>query len=364
MTKPPARSASRARVSRSQAHHHGHLHPSGTAQSRGGRIALWSMLLAFITLLGASLALRVTSPDVSAIALFQDAVTLASGVIIESFPFIVLGITLSVIVQVWLPEGLLFKLLPKRRALRRGVLSTLGILLPVCECGNVPLSRGLLQRGLRPSEAITFLLAAPIVNPVTIVTTFQAFGFDHGILFARILGGLVIANLVGWIFDQHPNQNSRLTPSFQATCEHARHAPRSNGARAKAAASVQLFIDESRALLPALFLGGAIAGIIQVAISRDLLTTLGQHPIYSILAMMALAFIVSLCSSVDAFFALALASLFMPGALLAFLLFGPLIDLKMIALFRTTFTTRTIIELTVIIALLVAVLALGLNLVS
>src|SRR5690606_19826730 len=103
--------------------------------------------------------------------------------------------------------------------LRRMLLSLLGIFLPVCECGNVPLARGLISRGLSPAESITFLLAAPILNPVTIITTYQAFGWDHGILVARILGGFVIANLVGWVFSRHPNPQTVLTPSFAASCE-------------------------------------------------------------------------------------------------------------------------------------------------
>src|SRR5690606_5300768 len=94
------------------------------------------------------------------------------------------------------------------------------VLLPVCECGNVPLARGLIMRGLSPAESMTFLLAAPILNPVTIITTYQAFGWDDGILVSRIVGGFVIANLIGWLFSRHPAQSDLLTPRFQAACAH------------------------------------------------------------------------------------------------------------------------------------------------
>lgn len=97
-------------------------------------------------------------------------------------------------------------------------MSLLGVLLPVCECGNVPLARGLLIRGLTVPETMTFLLAAPILNPVTIITTYQAFGWDHGILVGRIVGGFVIANLVGWLFSRHPRPGELLTPRFEASC--------------------------------------------------------------------------------------------------------------------------------------------------
>ena len=78
-----------------------------------------------------------------------------------------LGIGLSVVVQLWVPQRVLFRLLPRTPILRRGALSLLGVLFPVCECGNVPLARGLVVRGVAVPDAITFLLAAPILNPIT-----------------------------------------------------------------------------------------------------------------------------------------------------------------------------------------------------
>ena len=128
----------------------------------------------------------------------QDFLTLSISVIIESLPFVILGILLSIVVQVWLPDGILMKYLPRNPVLRRFCISLFGIFLPVCECGNVPLARGLIVGGFTVPESMTFLLAAPIVNPITIITTHQAFGFDDGILVARILGGLAIANIIGW----------------------------------------------------------------------------------------------------------------------------------------------------------------------
>ena len=108
----------------------------------------------------------------------QDLLTLSTSVIIESLPFIVLGIVLSVLVQVWIPESWLLRILPRNPWGRRAVISLFGMFLPVCECGNVPLARGLVRRGFTVPESMTFLIAAPTLNPVTIITTHQAFGFD------------------------------------------------------------------------------------------------------------------------------------------------------------------------------------------
>ncbi|MCI2957594.1 permease [Agromyces atrinae] len=312
-------------------------------------------------LLLAILSIRLFAPAEFGAALddrTRDFVTLSISVVIESLPFVFLGILLSILVQLWLPEGLLLRRLPKSAPLRRMVLSLLGVLLPVCECGNVPLARGLIMRGLSPAESMTFLLAAPILNPVTIITTYQAFGWDDGILVSRILGGFVIANLIGWLFSRHPAQSELLTPRFQAACERD-HAHPSTASRFTQ--SVQMFARESGAMLPALFVGSAVAGLIQVAVSRDLLTTLGSDPIWSVLALMVLAFVIAICSNVDAFFVLAFGSTFLPGAIVAFLVFGPMIDVKMLALMRTTFTTRTLLIVTAVVGLSSAALGLAVN---
>ncbi|GAA1058126.1 hypothetical protein GCM10017608_05290 [Agromyces luteolus] len=304
--------------------------------------------------------IRILTPEDRGDALsdaVQDFVTLSASVVIESLPFVFLGIVLSIAVQLWLPPDFLMRRLPANGFLRRAVISLLGILLPVCECGNVPLARGLLQRGLTVGESMTFLLAAPILNPVTIITTYQAFGWQDGILVWRIVGGFVIANLVGWVFSRHPDPTSLLTPAFQAACarEHA-------DASATPRRGARMFVEETSAMLPALFVGSAIAGFIQVAVSRDILITLGQNPVLSVFALMLLAFVVALCSNVDAFFVLAFGSTFMPGAIVAFLVFGPMVDVKMLALMRTTFTTRTLVQLTAIVALASAALGLAVNL--
>jgi len=305
-------------------------------------------------------AIRVLAPEYVGDVLsntMRDFFTLSISVVIESLPFVFLGILLSIVVQVWLPDGFLLRHLPKNAVARRVTISLLGVLLPVCECGNVPLARGLILRGLTVGESMTFLLAAPILNPVTIITTFQAFGWSDGILVSRILGGFVIANLVGWIYSRHPSPMNLLTPRFQASCAHAHDEVTAPRVRR----SVDMFAKETGAMLPALFVGSAVAGLIQVAVSRDVLITLGQNPVLSVFALMALAFVIAICSNVDAFFILAFGSTFMPGAIVAFLVFGPMIDVKMLALMRTTFTARTLLQLTLIVGLASAALGLGVN---
>lgn len=289
----------------------------------------------------------------------QDGVTLSLAVFVESLPFVILGTLISIFVQFWLPPSWFERLLPSRPVFRRAALSVLGVVLPVCECGNVPLARGLLARGFSPAESITFLLAAPVLNPVTILTTYHAFGWDSGILIARILGGFAIANLLGWWLSGHPRPQTLLTPSFRASCEH-QHAE--TGGRLERSAAA--FRSEMGMLLPALAIGSAIAGAIQVGVPRGVLVALGGHPLWSVLALLCLAFVISICSNVDAFFVLSLSASFLPGSIVAFLLFGAMTDVKMVALLRTTFTTKLIVLLVALTAGLSAIIGWGLNLVA
>jgi uncharacterized protein len=290
----------------------------------------------------------------------QDALTLAFSVLIESLPFIILGITLSILVQVWLPEQLLFRILPKNAFGRRAVISMLGMFLPVCECGNVPLARGLVSKGYTVSDSMTFLLAAPILNPVTIITTHQAFGFDDGILVARLIGGFLIANLLGWLFSLHPQPMSLLTPAFEKSCQVVPQGVQPT----KVQRTVDLFVRESSVLMPALIIGSLVAGLIQVAVSRDTLVQLGSDPLWSVVAMMTLAFVISICANVDAFFILPFATTFLPGSIAAFLILGPIIDIKMLALLRTTYRSGTLVQISTVVVLMTAAIGTVVNLVA
>jgi uncharacterized membrane protein YraQ (UPF0718 family) len=202
-------------------------------------------------------------------------------------------------------------------------------------------------------------MAAPIVNPIVILTTHQAFGWDGGILVARLLGGYAIANLIGWLYSRHPDPDALLTDRFRATCDVVLSEPGGRGRR-----SLAQFIVELGAVMPALIIGSALAGAVQVLVPRDALLAIGSNPVLSIAAMTALAMTVSICSNVDAFFALSFASTFSPGSLVVFLLVGPLIDIKMLALMRTTFTTRAMAGIVTVVLLSAFAIGIGVNLLA
>ena len=332
--------------------------PLARRSGRGTAVAL----VVGVVIVAALVAIDVLAPSFFPASLptrLQDGLTLSLSVLFEALPFVILGVLLSILVQVWLPAGVIERILPRRGWARRAVLSLLGMLIPVCECGNVPFARGLMMRGLAPAEALTFLVAAPIVNPIVILTTHAAFGWDGGILVARIIGGYAIANLIGWIYSRHPSPDALLTSQFRDTCAFAAHEPGTPVRR-----SLTQFLVELRAVMPALVIGSALAGAVQVVVPRDALLAIGANPVLSIVAMIALAITVAICSNVDSFFALSFASTFSPGAIVAFLLVGPLVDIKMLALLRTTFTVRTLAGIVAVVVLAAFGIGIGVNLVG
>ncbi|GGO65332.1 UPF0718 protein YcgR [Microbacterium nanhaiense] len=335
---------------------------SVTRASRRGSTAGWARGAAVgVAIVAALFAVNAFLPglfDEPLPARAQDGLTLTFSVLIESLPFVALGVILSIAIQVWVPASFIHRVLPTRAWPRRLALAALGMLIPVCECGNVPFARGLMMRGIGPADTLAFLVAAPIVNPIVIITTHQAFGMSGGILVARLLGGYAIAVLIGWLFSRHPDPDRLLTERFRVACDHAHDA---HGSRLER--SVSQFTVELRAVMPALIIGSALAGAVQVIVPRSALVAIGSNPVLSIVAMMILAITVSLCSNVDSFFALSLASTFTTGSIVAFLLVGPVVDIKMISLLRTTFTVRAIGVIVAVVVLAAFAIGAVMNLV-
>src|SRR5215203_166584 len=332
------------------------------------------LLLLGFALAGALLLwLKAVATNVLSLSLpteLQDLITLALSIVVEALPFVILGALVSVIVRLFAPTQRILRLLPKRPLLRRLSISLFGTFMPVCECGNVPVARGLVIRGLSVAESTTFLLAAPIINPVTLLATSQAFRLDPSIVWIRMAGGLLIANLVGGLIALYKDQMELVSKGFYNTLcqvgtaddlhqyEHNHdhhvhhdhdHHHASNRWWDRWQEGIVIFRDEVSLMLKVLCLGALIAGATQVFVPRDVLTSLGSDPFLSILAMIALAFIISICANVDAFFALAYSNTFTVGSIVAFLVFGPMIDIKMLTMMRTTYKVRLLAVITLVV---------------
>lgn len=345
---------------------------------------------------------------------WNNALTLFFSLLVEAMPFLLLGVLFSSALLLFVDERKLIAAVPKNPFLGALAGSFIGCLFPVCECGNVPVARRLITQGAPTSMAIGFLLAAPTVNPIVFWATWTAFRDQPEIVFLRIAFTLVIATLIGWVFSTQADLRPLLQSDVARAVPASRPAPRLSrrDARRKKQADAaeaspllqggtfllgdkesrvqldnpssaamlmpnpvlskpfserfQLMLDnvvqEMRELGGVLILGTAIAALVQVLIPREVVLNLGQGQISSILAMMALAWIVSICSTVDSFFALAFASTFTTGSLLAFLVFGPMVDVKNIALMFSVFRGRAILYLFLLAGQMTFLLTLIVNL--
>jgi uncharacterized membrane protein YraQ (UPF0718 family) len=334
----------------------------------------------------------------------NSAFTLFLSLLVEAVPFLLLGVLFSGVLLFFIDERKLVAGLPKNPFLGALAGSCIGFLFPVCECGNVPVARRLLMQGVPSSVAIGFLLAAPTINPVVFWATWIAFRDQPEIVFFRIGFSLAIATIIGWVFsaqaDLRPLLQSTVARSLPQPAAPLQPSERADepsllqagtywlGAPGKQqrlglealqqGASLAMPINkplthrlslllentvqEFRELGSVLVLGSAIAAVIQVFAPRDLILSLGQGPVTSILAMMLLAIVVSICSTVDSFFALSFAATFTSGSLLAFLVFGPMIDLKGIGLMLSIFKPRAVFYLFALAAQLTFLLTLLMNL--
>jgi uncharacterized membrane protein YraQ (UPF0718 family) len=93
-----------------------------------------------------------------------------------------------------------------------------------------------------------------------------------------------------------------------------------------------------------LVLGAALSALVQTVVPQTILGGLAGTAVLGILAMMALAFVLSLCSQADAFVATSF-SAFSPGAQLAFLVLGPMADTKLTVLYGATFRRAFVLRL-------------------
>jgi uncharacterized membrane protein YraQ (UPF0718 family) len=277
----------------------------------------------------------------------QGLVTIFLGIFIEALPFVVAGVLISSLLGLLITDRIIQRLMPKRALPAALVGAALGLALPVCECGNVPTTRWLLHKGVPLPFAIAFLLAAPVINPVVIASTYVAFNGDWLIVGGRIGLTLLIAVGVAIILGRLPEHATLLAPALGHTDasaqlhhnhEHQGDAHHQRSLDAILSHSAEELLDMSRWLI----LGALLAATLQTFVPQSALLGSGGGPIVSVLVMMALALLLSVCSTVDAFLALALSGVFGPGALLTFLVYGPMIDIKSGLMFLTTLSPRAI----------------------
>ena len=260
----------------------------------------------------------------------QTWTTIFVAISVQAMPFLVLGVTVSGLIASLVPDGWLTRVLPRRASLAVPVAAVAGAMLPGCECGSVPVAGRLIARGASVPAALTFLLAAPAINPVVLVATSIAFPGRPTMVVARFLASLLAALVVGWSWARFGRDN--LTARARSDA----HDHRGDGRLA-------VFVGTaSHDLLQAggfLVLGAALAATLQTVVPRSALGRVAGSGPLAVAALAALAVLLAVCSEADAFIAASL-SQFSLTARLAFMVVGPMVDVKLVAMQSGAFGKR------------------------
>ncbi len=291
------------------------------------------------------------------------------GIFIEAAPYLLMGTLASGLIEEFFKAEDLTRLLPRNRLAAVATGSLLGMFFPVCECGTIPLARRLMRKGMPVSVGVAFLLAAPVINPIVIASTLAAFGFGT-IFWARIAMTLGVAVFTGLVFSLAPDaqavlRSPRLAPSPVSVDAHppvlttnANVIPVKRRLKNVLLVAGDEFFEMGRFLV----IGALLAALMQTLIPQGWLLSIGQGPILSVVILTLLGVLLSICSTVDSFIALAFTGTFSSGAVLAFLVYGPMVDIKAIIMYLRVFKRRTVIYLTLLPLLLTLVSAVLINL--
>jgi uncharacterized membrane protein YraQ (UPF0718 family) len=248
--------------------------------------------------------------------------------VLQSLPFVLIGVFASGLVQQRLSAETLTRWLPQRRLAVVLLSSVFGFVAPVCDCGVIPLARRLGAKGLPAYAATTFILAAPVVNPVVLLSTAFAFQGNWAIVGLRMAMTLSVAIAVGLAASRLSAGLSSLAPGARLGGEDTA-APGLLGLVGLATAE---FFD----VIFFIVLGALFTAAAQTFVPRGDLAAIGSHPALSVLTLMPVASVLSICSEADAFVARAFAATFSTGAILAFMTIGQIVDLRNgFLLFRT-----------------------------
>lgn len=322
--------------------HHEHVHDPMSAKRGFGPYVL--LIPIAIALLARN---RVDAFTVDEVRLWS---TLFVSVTIQALPFLVLGVVISGLIAAFVSPELVERFVPKRNSLAVPTAGLAGLALPGCECGSVPIAGRLVDAGTPPAAALTFLLAAPAINPVVLVSTAVAFPGNLELVGARFVASLATALLVGTWWARRNNDS--LIKSMVGAGGHDHGDTR----------KFSTFMDvAAKDLVHAggyLVVGAIAAATLQLVIPRSLINIVSENEWQSVLIFAALAVLLSICSEADAFVAAGLPQ-FSLTSRLVFLVVGPVIDLKLVAMHAGVFGKRFALvfgPVTLVVATVCAVL--------
>ncbi len=280
--------------------------------------------------------------------------TIFISIIIEAFPFILLGVFVSALIQIYVSEDTIQRYLPKNAIAALLPAAILGAIFPICECAIVPVVRRLIKKGMPLHVGVVFLVGAPILNPVVFASTFYAFRSNPTVLYSRMGLAFLLSILIGAIIfvifrkqkDQLKWSKEELIGNQTIQMPVTKKANRVKQTMYHAA-------DEFFMMGKYLIAGAFIAALFQTFLDRSILQALGSNEYSATFVMMAFAYVLSLCSEADAFVAASFANNFTTSSIIAFLVYGPMLDLKntimLLAFFKTKFVLVFMVTVTFVV---------------
>ncbi|MDQ7803027.1 permease [Amycolatopsis sp. A133] len=268
-----------------------------------------------------------------AMPVLQSWLTVFVAVVVQALPFLVVGVLLSAGLAVFVPPSFFARVLPKRPSVAVPVAGLAGAVLPGCECASVPVAGALVRGGVTPSAAVAFLLSAPAINPVVLTATAVAFPGQPRMVVARFAASLAASCVMGWLW-QRLGRPDWLRLRARAHGHGEGDGEGDGEGKAEAFwGSVRHDVMHAGGFL----VGGAMAAAtLKAVVPPGWLYAAAGHPVVAVLALSVLAVLLSICSEADAFVASSLTQ-FSPTARLAFLVVGPMIDLKLFGMQAATF---------------------------
>jgi uncharacterized membrane protein YraQ (UPF0718 family) len=327
------------------------------------------------------------------------------SIVLEAIPFMLFGSLVGGFIEAFVNRERMAALLPRSGWLTVCMAAGAGMVFPVCECAVVPVVRRLIGKGLPFSAAIAYLLGGPIVNPIVAASTAMAYAFDWRIVMLRLGLGYGIAVVIGILMGRlfagsgaindngtacennvvscschdhplaptHHQAGSGTSPALPVVTIQASHATGCGCGHShatpdswvdKAGAAFTHAMDDFLAVGHYLVIGAFIAALAQTYIDRSSFLSLTAAPVLSVVLMMALAILLNLCSEADAFIAASFQGLMPIPAQMAFLLTGPMFDLKLLLMYQSVFKRSAIVVLASLILAAVLAIAVGLVMIS
>ena len=302
----------------------------------------------------------------------RDIAIYFTTIMLEAIPFLLLGALISAIIEEFVSEERISKMIPKNRVLGSLVGIFLGLFIPACDCAVIPIAMRLKKKKVPTNVIVSFMLASPIISPVVLLSTFFAFGetekmllfgFEMPKLFVyRTIFGVLVALVVGIILDiickdavlkeetyehhhhHHDHEHIHTCNHHHEGCSCSNH-EKETGPIGRVKNIINIMYGDFMGIISYMAVGAILAATMQILLPISNIGGIVQNKYISTFIMMLLAFALSLCSTSDAFIARTFMNSLSKNSILAFILLGPMIDIKNTILLNKSFNKKFVIVL-------------------